>query len=1004
MAVATGRIARALNLRPGEERTLAVLGAYLLLCTAAGTILVATMNGLFLSVYPGRLIPHVIIASALLTAVVAILFSGVIAGTARRALAAGLTATLLFILVACRWAVAVNPRWSFAVYLAVSTVQVLLMTHAWDFVGDLLKGRQARRLVPLLGIGASLGAILGGAIVAPAAVWLGSANLLLVGGALIGVCLPLIWLVPKPSPQEDEASSRQMGAVRAFTMRAGRGFRSLSQEPLLRLLAIAMLTIGLTGTLIELEFKLALQASYDGDRITAILGVLSSITGTGTLLLQLLASRWIFPKLGVSVAASLHGGVEALAVGVASLFPGVWILAGAFATDDILQNSVQKGWEHISLVPFSGPVKSAAIATLDGVIQPLARAAGGVVTILLVSRLPLVSAIMTASAVLSFVVFLRHRKLYVAALTRALTRHTADFTATSQTPLVADHASLAIIDKALEDRDATVVVFALSLLEQLTPQDAVPRAIHLLSHDTPEVRAEAAQVIGRLEAEGEAGLQEAVVNRLGQEEDPSVLASLLTAVGGWVSVDPGTVEPFLEHPDGDVRREALVALGRTGWPPIRERLRQLLVEERGAARGVAAGAVGALGLVDLVSDVADAVDDDEARPAALQALIRLGAPAVPALIRLLERRDVPLPVRRTAVTALASMGAGEARRALLGLVEEPALGPAALTSLQRLRRDGHLEPVSPETLRSLLHTEIQRGLRYALVASLIRVRPGGTMAFISGELQGLCGRAVYRVGRILSLTHDPTGVEAARAGLGSDDVAQRGNALDLLESMLSPEEASLVLPFVEAAAERFPAERLDTQLEDAESIVRAPLESLLADPDWWPRALALHGLGRDDEISIPGRDPGVTEDPNMIPLIERVMILKGSQLFRHFPGSDLAGIASLAEVVHLETDDAVFHQGDPGDAFYMVVQGSIRIMRGSHELALLGSREGFGEMAILDPETRSATATAAEPTTLLRIDRDSFDRLIEQNPSVARGIYRMLTQRLRNTLAQVAAG
>ena len=79
-------------------------------------------------------------------------------------------------------------------------------------------------------------------------------------------------------------------------------------------------------------------------------------------------------------------------------------------------------------------------------------------------------------------------------------------------------------------------------------------------------------------------------------------------------------------------------------------------------------------------------------------------------------------------------------------------------------------------------------------------------------------------------------------------------------------------------------------------------------------------------------------------------------------------------------------------------------MRGSTELALLGPREGFGEMAILDLETRSATATAAESTVLLRIDRDSFDRLIEQNPAVARGIYRMLTQRLRSTLAQVAAG
>lgn len=142
----------------------------------------------------------------------------------------------------------------------------------------------------------------------------------------------------------------------------------------------------------------------------------------------------------------------------------------------------------------------------------------------------------------------------------------------------------------------------------------------------------------------------------------------------------------------------------------------------------------------------------------------------------------------------------------------------------------------------------------------------------------------------------------------------------------------------------------------------------------------------------------------MIPLIEKVMILKGSQLFSHFPGAELAGIASLAEVVHLESGEIVFEQGDHGNAFYMVVRGGIHITRGATELALLGPREGFGEMAILDHETRSATATAAEPTTVLRIDQDSFDRLIEQNPAVARGIYRVLTQRLRNTLAQVAAG
>jgi CRP-like cAMP-binding protein len=100
----------------------------------------------------------------------------------------------------------------------------------------------------------------------------------------------------------------------------------------------------------------------------------------------------------------------------------------------------------------------------------------------------------------------------------------------------------------------------------------------------------------------------------------------------------------------------------------------------------------------------------------------------------------------------------------------------------------------------------------------------------------------------------------------------------------------------------------------------------------------------------------------------------------------------------------IFEQGDEGNAFFVVVQGVIKISRGQHELAKLGAREGFGEMAILDRDTRSATATAGEPTTLLRLDRDSFDRAVESNPVVARGIYRVLTERLRNTLAQVAAG
>ena len=134
------RIQKALDLRQGEGRLFVVMGAFLLANTANTTVLSAAKNGLFLSVYEPELIPHSIIYASLLTAVVALLFTGVVAETQRRSLAMGLTAVLALSILACRLLVDVNPEWTFVVYLWLSVVQVLVLTHAWDFASSMLTG------------------------------------------------------------------------------------------------------------------------------------------------------------------------------------------------------------------------------------------------------------------------------------------------------------------------------------------------------------------------------------------------------------------------------------------------------------------------------------------------------------------------------------------------------------------------------------------------------------------------------------------------------------------------------------------------------------------------------------------------------------------------------------------------------------------------------------------------------------------------------------------------
>ena len=1007
-----GRLARALALRAGEGRTLAVLGGYMFLATATTTVLTASQNGLFLSVYPGRLIPYAVIAAALLTAVVAVAFAGVIAGTARRSMALGLTLFLAVSLALSRTAFDLNPRNSFAVYLWLSAVQVLILTHAWDYAGDLLTGRQAKRIMPLIGIGASLGGMAGGVAVAPAALALGTANLLLVAGGLLVVALPLLWAVPEPDTDAGEViNDTREGAVRTFLDGAVRGFRSVGREPLLRVMAGMMIFLTLTGTFIELQFKLSLQAHFEQDRITAVMGLLSAVVGVATLLLQLLASRVIFPKLGVSFAARLHAAALAVAATGAAVFGGFLIRAAMQITDDTLQQSFQKPVEQVSLLPFPGRVKSATVATLQGVLQPLSAALAGVVAIFLITRGPLLPIMTALTAFVALAVALRHRALYMATLERALAQRTVDFGTLGESSLVLDRSALEVLARGLADDDPGVVVFSLSLLERLPPSEAAARALPLLEHAEPEVRAEAALVLGRLDLRDPTAVREALHRRLEAEDSPFVLASILRASSAWPDGDPAVVRRFLTHPHAEVRREALAALARSGHPDFDEALNRMFASSDPRDQAAAVGAVGDLGLIARVGQVGDAVAHADVRPAALAALASLGEPAVPVLSALLERRDLPLSLRRSVVTALGEIPGDTSRRALVELLEEPALGPPALTSLLRLRRAGRIEPIPAEELRGVLREEVRRGFRYALAASAIRADHvgGGKRAararFVSDELDELRMRATHRVLRVLALSYDPDRMAAVSRALFSDDSERHSHALELLEGTLSAADERIVVPFAEATSEGFDVQAARPFLHDVARLMAHPLETLLEESDWWPRALALHALGRDAEISAPGRDPGPPdEERDMIPLIEKVMVLKGSQLFQGFPGNELAGIASVAGVAHLDRGQIVFHQGDPGDAFYMVVQGAVRITRDGHEVAVLGPREGFGEMAILDQETRSASAIAAEPTTLLRIDRDSFDQLIEQNPSLARGIYRVLNQRLRNTLAQLAMG
>ena len=136
----------------------------------------------------------------------------------------------------------------------------------------------------------------------------------------------------------------------------------------------------------------------------------------------------------------------------------------------------------------------------------------------------------------------------------------------------------------------------------------------------------------------------------------------------------------------------------------------------------------------------------------------------------------------------------------------------------------------------------------------------------------------------------------------------------------------------------------------------------------------------------------------MLSTVEKVLFLKSIDLFSQIPGEDLAQVALIATEEAREQGEEIFAEGEAGDALYLVLDGKVRVHRGDRQIAELGERECFGEMAILDASPRSATVTAMTDTNLLKISREDFQEIMAEKPEIALGIIKVLSHRLRGAI------
>lgn len=139
----------------------------------------------------------------------------------------------------------------------------------------------------------------------------------------------------------------------------------------------------------------------------------------------------------------------------------------------------------------------------------------------------------------------------------------------------------------------------------------------------------------------------------------------------------------------------------------------------------------------------------------------------------------------------------------------------------------------------------------------------------------------------------------------------------------------------------------------------------------------------------------------------KIVFLRRVPIFGGVDDESILKVASITSEKSYSKKNIVFHEGDYGDALYIIKAGRIKIAKVALDgrektLTILKGGDFFGEMAIFDDMPRSATAESMDnDVRLLSISKNDFERLIIENPSIAIRIMKDLTRRIRQVNEQV---
>ena len=126
----------------------------------------------------------------------------------------------------------------------------------------------------------------------------------------------------------------------------------------------------------------------------------------------------------------------------------------------------------------------------------------------------------------------------------------------------------------------------------------------------------------------------------------------------------------------------------------------------------------------------------------------------------------------------------------------------------------------------------------------------------------------------------------------------------------------------------------------------------------------------------------------------KIDLLRKITLFAGCSKRELGDIARIADEIDFPAGKTLITQGEPGRQCFVVIEGSVDVVKDGKKLAPRGSLALFGEIALLSGGACTATVTTTTPVRALVISPQAFQALLDRSPSIQRRVLHTMSERL----------